>query len=671
MAININLTSNGCSDTAYHTKPSNPEYKGTFTLTADLKISVTFTDYEKTSNFNYDVGFVATGANGKTVKKSDRLSFGSTPNGDWGYGNSVTITGDLSDLTLPISLYFTCAGCDDNKVDEYTPWLNDTAWTILDKRHTHIDKPSKPTIVWTTGKKIRVKDNSTDGLYCTTTSDGWYDVSPYTFTDLKQGTSYKFKCRQYCPDCPDNKVYESDTVTGKTWSISGVCVSSTAKSIVFKATHVAGTEGSTSNGTADDHTITYKLYKTKNTSGTVVATKTGDNGIPVTFSNLDPGTTYYCYAYTTNLGDGDNNCWIEAGVTKEELKIQNSNGNVSAKTLRASVTWNAPGATSVTCTIECNGQTKTLSGNGKYVGFTGLTPGASYNVSWRVVSTYKYTYEYTVINANGVEEIKTGTVTDTIETSGNKSFTTKQSNFGTPINVTSKIIRFKSKSNYSSDIMEQKINNGNWESIEQDTYVIYNNLRHNTEHTISCRIAGCYAFNESGLATNVNDSEISDKVSTYLLSLSGSIDEQHQHSLVTLWQARVNGSNADKDSIDGTNFKFSSMQTVSKKSNPPYQSAEVKEGIIGDTSGDYQLNKKIFSDNLTWYYCEYVVTATITDGYNKVIASITAHTTFPAAWIYSGGKWNRYMGYVYTNNKWVPAPAFVYKNGKYIESNGE
>lgn len=666
MAISINLTSSGCSDTAYHTTPAAPDYKAKFTLTAALQITVTYTDYEESSasSFNYDVGFVAVGANNVTVKKSGRFSFGTTASGSYGHGTVLTLTGNLSNLTLPISLYFTCAGCDDAKTDEYTPWKNDKAWIIYDARHTHIDNPDPPTVLSTTGKTITVSDGK-DGIYCNTTSDGWYDT-PHTFTELTQGKSYAFKCRENCPDCPDNKVYEGSAISGKTWSITGEYVTSSAKSIVFKATHVAGT-----NGVASDHTITYKLYTSKSTSGTLVATKTGNNGIPITFTGLEPGKTYYCYAYTTNLGGGDNDCWIKAGSTKTETTVQSNTGDVSATTLRASVSWNAGGATSVVCTIECNGQSRTLSNSGGYVGFTGLTPGVSYTASWRVVSTYNYTYIYIVINEDGEEEEKTGVATDVIETTGSLSFLTKKATFGTPINATSKIIEFKSLSNYGSDKMEQTVGSEEWYTVEQNTYVMHDNLTHNTSYTIRARILDCYAFNTSGNATSVNDSEISTTVSTKLLSLSGSISEEHQHTLVTLWQAYVDGVATNSDAIDGTAFEFTYIDTIARKNNPPYQSAEVIQGSNGNTTGDYQYDKKVYSRNLTWYYCEYIVTVSITDGYNIVANTVIAHTIFPATWIFSGSQWHRYMGHVYTNDKYVPAPVFIYNNGIYREPNGE
>lgn len=657
----VTLTSSGCSGSATHN--SGPTFYGSFSLSASLDLSVYISgdDNGGVSSFNYDVGYVATGSNGVSVSGSARLSYGTTPSGSYGSSDSVSLSGNLSGLTFPISLHFTCAGCTAEVGN--SAWQNNSGWTIVDGRHTHIGSPGAPSISSTTGKTITVT-NGSDGLYCTTNGSGWHG-STHTFTGLTQGTSYSFKCREYCPGCPDGLVLESGTTTGKTWSISGEFLASGAKSMVFKATHVAGTGGN-----ASSRTITYELYTSKSTSGNPIATKTGDNGLPVTFTDLDPGKTYYCYAYTTNLGNGDNNCWLQAGSTKEETKVVGNTGDVSATTLRASVSWNAPGASSVTCIISCNGQSKSLSGSGSYIGFTGLTPGSTYTVSWVITSTYIVNYTYTVIE-NGKEVTKNGSRTDVVETTGSTSFTTKKSQFNR-INITSKIIQFDSNSNYSSDTMEHRISTDTyWDSIAQNTYVTYNNLTHNTQYTIYCRIAGCLAFDGNGSQTNTNDSEVSKSVQTHLLSLNGSINQEHQHSLVTLWQIYVDGTARDSDAVDGTLFRFTYMDTIARKSNPPYQAAEVTEGSNGSTSGDYQSDHKIYSNNLTWYYCEYIITASITDGYNVVASTVTAHTIFPASWIYSGGQWHRYMPNVYTNGKYVPAPIFVYENNRFIEPNGE
>lgn len=685
MAITINYTTSGVSATVEHynsTQGVYPRYYVDIALDTNMQLSIKFrhSGYDdKTGFFGYNVGYKVVGSNGAEIIDitSSAWYFGNSASGDpdrqYGYdaSNYKYFSVDLSSFSFPITLDILCQGCDSNKANAIEITDGSGHITIVDARHTHISAPVPPVITETTGKSITVSDYK-DGVYCITTNSGYHNTgSPVKFTSyIYQGKEYTFKCRQNCTNCPDGYVYESSTVTGKTWNISGSLVASGANSIVFKAAQTAGTTG----GTASSHTITYKLYTSKSTSGTVIATKKANNNIPVTFTDLTPGTTYYCYAYTTDITDND--CWIggENGAsTKTATTVLGNDADVSATTLRASVSWNPGGATSVACIIYCNGNNNTITSSGNYVGFTGLTPGVNYPVSWVVTSIYHYTYKYNVTE-NGQTVEKTGTIEDILEIEGSTSLTTKQTtlNISVSDDITSKIIRFKSSSNYASDVMEQRISsNTTWDTIEQDEYFIYNNLTHNTSYTIYARIAECYAFDSFGNETSINDSEISNSVSTKLLSLQASISEEHQHSLITLWQSYVDGKPIDSDAIDGTAFEFIDIDTIAKKNNPPYQASEVIEGSNGNTIGNYQTDKKIYSNNLTWYYCEYIVSATITDGYNIVAYAIKTHTIFPAAWIHSNGQWHRYMGHVYTNGEYVPAPVFVYKNNNYIEPNGE
>lgn len=490
-------TSTGCSASATHT--TSPTFKGSFTLTADKQLTVTFKDVGS-GNFNFDVGYVAISASGTKITDRDRLSFGKTANGgNFGYGNSVKFTANLSNFTFPITLYFTCGGCDYELNGGSTP----------------------------------IKWQSSDGWIITEEEDD-----------------------------------EDEEETG------------------------GGTIGSSPKITAS------------------------------------------------------------------------SSGKVSATTISATLSWTSTDTYNEYATITCGGSRKSIS-NGGTVGFTGLTPGNSYTISFQISGTYDI-YEY---DEEKKDYVIVGTGTETA--SGSYSLTTKKATLVIDENsdITSKIIRFKSYSNVSSDTMQQKVSAG-WASIAQNTYRIYDNLTHDTSYTIYCRIKGCYAYDSSGNKTSTNDSMISKTVTTKLLSLNSSIVEEKQHSVVTLWQAYVAGVARDRDAIDNTLFTFTYMDTLAIKNNPPYQASEVIEGSDGETIGNYQTDKKIYSNNLTWYYCEYIITASLTDGFNIVANTIIVHTIFPAAWIYSGGQWHRYMGHVYTNGKYVPAPAFIYNN-KFKEPNGE
>ena len=668
---------NGCGGTAEHTGAANPYFTGSFTLSGSKQLSVTISGNSNNGNFNYDVGFVAKDANGTTTSNTGRLAFGTTSGVYHGSTGTVSLSADLSSFVLPINLYFTCGGCNvEVNGSQYTTpiqWQNNDGWIIGgEAAHTHISKPTV-TITKTSGTTITVSGG--EKVCCVTTNSEWF-TSPHTFTGLDQGTEYSFKCRQTCPDCPDNLVVESDPVTGVTWNIQAHFLASTPASIVVIATNIPGTAAN------DVRDVIWDLYDSNGRFIKGGLQRRSNQAVVFNESEMVPNTLYTFKAKTAGVknedGEYDNICEIDA-YTTEAAEITGSGGDVSAHTLKVSVSWSPGTAYSSTCLIECNNQTMSLSSSGS-VGFTGLNEGTNYTVSWTITNKYSETYSIGVVGEDGELTTVTGTTYWENTLNGGTSLTTKETVLGT-ISTSSKIIKFSSSSkNYSSDMMEERVSRGRiydsgWVQVAQNTDYVFNNLEHNTEYTIYARIKDCIAFDTSGNSTGVNDSVKSMSIYTRLLSLIGQISEEHQHSLVTLWQARVGlnvvDNNTDKDAIDGTLFTFSSMSTTAKKANPPYQSAEVIESINGSTIGDYQTDKKIYSNNLTWYYCEYVVTASITDGYNVVSASVTAHTIFPASWIFSGGQWHRYMGHVYTNGEWVPAPVFICKNNNYIEPNGE
>ena len=601
--------------------------------------TITITSFSEEAHYNapaysYDGGycpqitFYYTNSEGKKVKIG---AFGGGIPSDYrGATRSLTVTENLSQSAL----YVTCSH------ENCFVYINNGPQFLgYIKLHTHITNPEPPKLVQVTGTTIKVKSVNGVDFYRTTYPDVLYNGT-FTFNtennNIKQGKTYYFRSLAKCPDCPDNKQYKSDGLEVTTWKISGSCTKNTTHSLTFKATHVAGTGGD-----ASEHDIRYRLYTKKDTSSTRIATLNSANGGSVTFTGLDQDKTYHCIANT--VGITDNSTWIE-GRTKGTFSGGSSTGDVSATTLRTTVSW-TESELETTCIVTCNGVSRQCS-NGERIGFTGLNKNTTYTVSWVITDT------------------------EGNETNGSYSLTTKQARF-TTINRSTKSIQFASESVNTSDDMEQRLGSDDWDYVSENELLTYDYLPHNTAYTIYCRIAGCYAFDSSGNETSYNDSEESLTVYTRLLSLTGSIYEQHQHSLITLWQAKVDGVNTDMDSIDGTEFEFTYMSTIARKANPPYQASEIIEGNDGETYGEYLVDKKIYSDNLTWYYCEYIVSASITDGYNIVGGAVTAHTLFPASWIFSGGQWHRYMPHIYTNNKWIPAPAFVYNNYEYLEPNGE
>jgi hypothetical protein len=504
----------------------------------------------------------------------------------------------------------------------------------------------------TTGKTIKIKATVTVGtggddedilyeLYENGDNSNYIDFDygnsgkNVTFYWLDQGATYN--CKIYIEDVStDTAIWVNDI---KTWNMTSSVESKSISSITFKATHTAGT-----GGTASSKTITYKLcYYEDDDIDNAIETKTGASGSQVTFTGLDSSTIYSCYIYTTGMTDNDS---YEVENTGEEFTEGSTNSDVSATTLRFYTTWVANDSVGIKCTYTCsNGYSLTIDTSGKYFVVTGLTPGSDYTINY-------------IITDNDDNTIYG--VSDTM--------TTKKTSFSGDVDITSKIIKYSAVSNYSGDTIQLKFGVGTWLDKAQGTGT-YNNLVHNTTYTLCARIKNCYAFNSDGTASSTNDSEISKTATTYELTFAGMIEEEHQHSVKTIWQAKVNGENIDTDVLDGTKFTFSSMQIKAVKESG-YQMSEVTEGTVGSCSGDYQTDKTVTSSDLTWYYCKYIVTVAITDGYNIVSASVEVHTTFPYSWIYVNNAWHKAMPHVYSGGKYVPAPCFVY-NGKYIEPNGE
>lgn len=639
MSENVNLTNDGLSITAVH---SNPSYEANITLDNNLKLIIEISntgcnpayDY-----FDYDVGYRVSGYNKNTGDYKEiegepkRLTF------NIGTENKVSVNfePDISSLSFPIKLELLCQGCDHNNNGTYlVPWDNGKGiYIINDARHTHISTPAAPTIVKTTGKTITVRG---DNKVKEGKNGEAYD-SDHKFGGYEQGSEHIFYAEKSCPECPDKLIFTSSNgTTAKTWDISIVCTYKSSNTLKFKATHTAGTIGY-----ANSNTITYVLYFSEDRN-TAFKRTTGNNGSEIEFTGLPTDREYYCKALTTGMDD--NICGITVAIKKFEVEpFACVSVDVSAKTLRICGIWEPNDSKNIKCEFSCNGWTVTRTESEKYATFTGLEPGAT------------YTIKFSIYDDGGNKVSSSATVT------------TKKAMFNN-IQNTSKIIKYSSYSNKSEDKMEQKIDGRDYTPIYQGTYISYDNLIHNTTYKIYTRIKDCYAFDAEGNETEINDSEISTDITTYELTLEGSIYEQHQHSIVTLWQAKVNGSNCDRDLLDNSPFNFTSTKTVAKK-DINYQQSEIIENNNGDTIGNYQVDKKIYSTNLTWYYCKYIITAEISDGYNKVSASVTAHTTFPYTWIYNNGSWHKAIPYIYTNNKFVPAPCFVYNNDKYIEPNGE
>lgn len=663
-----------------HRKPSFTVY---FTLDSNKQLTVRYHGTTGSQDyFGFAVGFEAWDddhENDVIMERTDGIW-------NWGYGNpgtDVVFTADLSRLELPIYLRAICQGCcahtgtphmsgfayDNDGVEQ--PGLG--AYKIV-RAHTHIETPYAPVIVSSSGTTITVRCNPDDassshkGQVKDTNINTWYNGdSGYLFTgyypstreNIVQRSSATFISRRYCSDdCyNDYKYFESESVQGSTWSIYGSCSDNTkTNELSFSVSHMSGL-GYPS--LAADTKIICALYNNisdRDNNTNAISTKIVDTNSTVTFTGLKPNTTYYCRAWSEGIVDENgviDNYVNMHGKTNNMFSVNLCTGRISATTIMINSEWEAYGSASVTCIVNCNNESKAITMSGGKVGFTNLEKGTTYHIT----CTFKDSFGNTAI-----KEFDLITKKATI----------------TPTNRSSKAIVFKTISNYSADNIQISLDSLAWSNIDQNTNKIYNNLIHNTTYTLKARIVNCFAYNVAGNITSVNDSEETYDWSTLELSVYIRILEEHQHNLICIAQAYVSNMPRNSDIVDGTDFEFVDLKTMAVGTSG-YQNnsiTKIIDGIMtktyvdGITIGDYQLDKKIYSNNLSYYYCQYDVIVGITDGFNTVYNTITCHTTFPYSKIYKDGKWHKAMPYIFDGNNWVAAPLLVYNN-EWQECNGE
>lgn len=537
--------------------------------------------------------------------------------------------------------------------------------SLYDYRHEHITSCNPPTIVSVTGKTVTVEvDQANNYIACCqkdsntnidTSKLNWIkleNTKKYTFNNLQQGTLYNFYYKKMCPDCSDKKFAISNPVEATTWNITGSYQAVNTKKIAIKANDIAGTKGNASNTN-----IICKLYREESTSSTLVQQKTipyaNKNNINTDnplFTGLTPNTTYYCYMYTENIIDND--CWItvKTGIPFSLIDKNPIKTDVSATTTKINISWNQNNSKDVECTYLCNSKEKSTATSGSNIVFISLKQGENYEIKY-------------IINDDEGNEI-----------SGKVNITTKKITMF-EINSTSKIIEILASANNVYDVIEAMVADdaGAFKSITQNKKEVYDELTHDTTYYVAARIRDCYAFDvTNGNKTDVNDSLIEYSIRTSLLDLKNTGIESNQHSIKTTWQATLNGSNCDKDPIDGTIYKFGVAYAIPKKENG-YQTYGVDDKKSnGRVEGKYEENKTLYFKDLDWYFCKYDITVVITDGHNNVTKTISTHTTYPFSWIYENGKWNKCKIYVYDENvnDFILAPVFIYEDYRYIESNG-
>lgn len=552
-----------------------------------------------------------------------------------------------------------CTGCGSHDGVTYVPFDEGDAETYLFKvflNHQHIDPPT-PTIKKTSGTTITVSCNSSDdkqGYVREVNTSNWYN-SEFTFSNYQKNSSHTFEARRKC-SCGDY-INSEKTVTGKTWNISLNTGTQTTKTLSFKATHTSGTGGDSSNTK-----IVYELYS-DSSYRIKIKSIIDSNGETITFTGLTPGTTYYCKAYSNGIKDKSGNFDNVDKIslkTKDKFKIESNDQkcDCSATTIKVSPKVSASnGSTGIKCTIKLSETNKSLTPEiGKSKAFTGLTPGTAYSITFTFVDS----------------ENNTETIT--------KVCTTKKAyiELGDEPNITTKNIKIKCYAEQAgSSKMETKLSTSStWETVTQNTNKIFSSLDHYTTYTIQARIVDCYAYNANdGSITSTNDSTVSKDIKTLKLSISLSSLECHQHSITISTTAFAGSTPCDSDKIDSYKYQFSidnclakAVRTEGYCNNCISNDKITKDGTV---NGNYSNNKKIYFNDLTYYYCKYQLIVAITDGHNIVTNSIFAFTTFPYIRIYLNGEWHRVMPYVYRNNEWKLAPIFVNTGTSFAECDGE
>lgn len=322
------------------------------------------------ASFGYNIGIkVWSGSTSATIYGQQQWKWGNI-NSSYTHNSNDdrSITIDISKMSLPIYIQPVCTGCDHDKHSTYHEFCEEGCDSYVYKiisAHTHINNPSAPIIVKTSGTTITVKAAS-DCQVGEVKNDGsvssWKNLdsssNQYTFTGYSKGTSHTFKARKKC-SC--GTYYYSGTTTAKTWTIANKTASKQGyfHKATCKATHTLGTIGT--NGSSDTK-IHYDLYKvTYNSSGkvasrTAVNGKTKSSGEAVTFTGLTQNTNYVCVAYSTDIkntkGAYDNK--VEMKIkTATVFSVQNtsvSESDINSFNVNTQVKHND--ALNVECTID-------------------------------------------------------------------------------------------------------------------------------------------------------------------------------------------------------------------------------------------------------------------------------------------------------------------------------
>lgn len=395
------------------------------------------------------------------------------------------------------------------------------------------------------------------------------------------------------------------------------CTGRTTRSLTFKASWTAGTKGST-------NTVTIGSTR-----------KTVTNGGTVTFTGLNPNTSYTAVLHVNDGTDYTKQCAASTLSAVSNAKIY---AVASGTTITVTPTWTANSSTGCKAYITCNGSTLNQTTSGSSVRFVGLYNGTSYTISMYVEDN----------------ELNKSTASNVSIETYEVAFRQKDSS--------TKAIQFTEYISAGEDTSKQlvyKISGGN-ASNSNTNYngkVIESNLDHNTTYTITGWISGVTdQYGDLDTVTSIT-------IKTKELSVINTSYIQHQKYIESMWQSKVNGENCDIDNLIGDyfNFKLSSCKNVGYKHNDDTINnfTYATPSNNGSVSGDYTLDKTLVSLDLD-YWAWYNIICAITDGHNIVSSILDINTLFPYSLICVNGEYKKVMPYVYTDGKWINSPAYIH-----------
>lgn len=336
---------------------------------------------------------------------------------------------------------------------------------------------------------------------------------------------------------------------------------------------------------------------------------------------------------TLKMFCGDKNCDVHAGGTNGsviiDVDLYKAPSNLSltivsktGTTISVKPTWNN-GSRANSAVIECNNELKEANNSGDIIKFTGLKN----NTNYSIICTSSD--GITNLDVPVMSVLTYGVIAEV------KSTTT-----------CSAVFHAKYNQDGGKDKYIQYKYNGLTSKVLDNNDVTLTKLVRNSEYiTVTCSLLG------------IDDAITVLKISLKELILKNTGITTNQFHITTTWQAYAGSKKYD------TNITFKTYSCYINDKN---------HTKVGNTAGDYSKNKTLTSYNL-YSYTDYVITCTVSDGYNESKpVTIKAKTLFPYMRIYHNGKWYKAIPLIYNpDKKWHISKAMNYNGSSWRENNSK